>query len=299
VTFDERRNAIYPELSWERYVAINRVNVSTLKELARSAKHYRFRLGNEKQSAALSFGRSAHTAILEPARFEATYVVWDEKTESGRTRPRNGKIWDQFCAANSGKVIVKVNEYRFACAVREAVWSKPVARKYLGGKGSTEVSVLWHDAANGRPCKARLDRITNVEGLDVIVGLKTTRDHAARPFANEAAKRLYYLQWAFYYDAYSTIAQSEPRMVEIVVESAPPYDSTAYIIPSEVLERGREEYRELLAKLGECEAQDRWPGIAENEVRFELPAYMNDDEDDEDDAEENLDAGDLDMEATS
>ena len=276
MTFDDRCDGLYTGVSWERYTGINRTNISTLKELARSPLHYEHRRSNERQSSALSFGRSAHMAILEPERFESSYVVWDEKTASGRTRPRNGKDWDQFCLDNSGKCIVKADEFRLACNVRDAVRSKPVARKYLA-HGDPEATLLWEDVETKRRCKGRLDWITSIDNVDVLVGLKTTRDHAARPFSNQAAKLLYYLQWAYYYDGYSLVTGKEPRVVEIVVESCAPHDSIVYIIPSDVLEVGREEYRRLLVRLGECERARRWPGIAENEMVFQLPAYMHDD----------------------
>jgi hypothetical protein len=273
---------IYPGLSFERYTSIERTNISTLKEMARSPLHYLYRTGNPREdSPAMSFGRSAHAAILEPERFEKEYVVWDQVTDSGELRPRRGKAWDAFCEFNKGKTIVRLDEYNFARNVRDAVLAKPVARKYLVGNGQRELALLWNDVETGRACKGRVDLLTHVEDVDCLVGVKTTRDLDPRRFSQQAAMLGYHLQFAFYHDGLLQLTGRAPRVVEICVEAVPPYDVTVYVIPPDVIELGRATYRELLAKLDECERTKSWPGRAENEVIFQLPEYLqsNDDED--------------------
>jgi len=288
MSFDPNLRGIYPGLSIERYLDIERTRISHLKEMARSALHYSYRLKAAKKSASLELGKTSHMAVLEPERFEAEFVVWDERTESGSVRPRRGKDWDAFCDAHRDKTIVLADEYAFACSIRDAVRRKRVASKYLDA-GYAEVTTIWDDVETGRKCKGRIDWVTNVENCDAIVGIKTTRDGDFRKFSNQAADLLYHLQWAFYYDGYATATGREPRVVEIVVESAPPHDVVVYIVPADVIERGREHYRELLAKLGECERANAWPGRADRELLFQLPAYMSRDEDN--------DVSDLDLEA--
>jgi exodeoxyribonuclease VIII len=267
---------LHPVLSFERYTSLERVNISHLKEMARSALHYHYRATNPRgDTKAMSFGRSVHTAILEPERFASEYVVWDQLTESGELRPRRGKAWDAFVSFNPGKTIIRLDEYNFACAVRDAVRAKPVAMKYLAD-GQPEVSMVWEDAATSTPCKGRLDWVTRIDGDDVIVGIKKTRDLDPRRFSQQAASLLYYLQWGFYHDGYFASAGRTPRVVEVVVEAEAPFDCVVYLIPPEVIDRGRDEYRALLERLGECQRADRWPGRAENEVIFELPAYLQD-----------------------
>ena len=282
---------LYPGLSFERYSSLERINISNLKEMVRSPLHYRYRCAHQRESTALSMGRSAHAAVLEPERFERDYVVWDEVTDAGKMSPRRGKKFDAFCEFHKGKIGVEPKEHRFACNVRDAVRAKPVARKYLDGEGTRELTLLWDDVETKAPCKGRLDLVTHVEGVDVIVGLKTDRDLTPRTFSAKAARLLYHLQWGFYYDAFSTVTGREPRVVEICVETEPPHDVTVYVIPSDVIEVGREQYRELLAKHRECERSKRWPGRSDNEVVFELPAYLQ--RDDEDLTDLDLDEGSL------
>jgi len=280
-------SGLHYDLSWELYKGIDRANISNLKEMARSALHYRYRCAHEKDSTTLALGRAAHAAILEPERFDREFVVWDERTDTGRLRPRNSKDFDAFAELHKGKVVLKPDAHRFALNVRDAVRSKPVALKYIR-EGRPEVTMLWQDVATSRWCKGRLDWLTSAHGSDALVGFKTARDLSPRAFSQQAAKLLYHLQWAYYFDGYSTLTGREPRMVEICVESEPPFDVVVYIIPADVIELGREEYRALLGRLDECDRARAWPGRADNEVVFELPAYLQKDDDE--------DVGDLELE---
>jgi hypothetical protein len=272
---------LHPGVSFESYSAVEAMNVSKLKEMGRSPLHFRYWCEHQRDSKAFAMGRAAHAAVLEPERFDRDFVVWDQMTDGGRLRPRTGKDYEAFVRENEGKAIIKPDEHRFAIAVRSAVRAKPAAKKYMR-EGQPEVAMVWNDAATGALCKGRVDWITCVDGVDTVVGLKTTADLTARAFSQQAARLLYYLQWAYYFDGYSTITGKEPRMIEIVVEGEPPHDVVVYLIPPEVIELGREEYRGLLVKLGECEQSKRWPGRSDNELLFELPAYLMRDDEDED-----------------
>lgn len=275
---DCNTTGIFPGVDWERYRAIDRVNISNLRAMVRSPKHYRYRCQHEKTTPALALGKAAHCAVLEPARFDRDFVVWDERTETGRLRPRNSKDYTAFEHAHVGKTVLTPDEHRYALDVRSAIRGDRVARKYLR-EGTPEVTMLWDDVETGRACKGRADWITSLEGVDAMVGLKTSRDLDPRRFSAQAASLQYYLQWAFYYDGYAVITGKEPRIVEICLEAELPYDVVCYVIPSDVLELGRETYRELLGKVAACESSGRWPGRAENEVLFELPPYMRPDDD--------------------
>ena len=121
--------------------------------------------------------------------------------------------------------------------------------------------------------KGRVDWLTVVDGCDVVVGLKTTRDLRPREFAAQAARLAYHWQWAFYYDGFERITGCKPAMVEIVVESAAPHAVAVYRIPDHVLERGRQEYRDALTTLAQCETSGVWPGPVVGEVEFDLPGW--------------------------
>jgi hypothetical protein len=262
----------------DEYFARQALSISRLKELRRSPLHYRYLLDHPKEAAAMTLGTAAHCATLEPERFATDYVVWDRKTESGRASPRAGKAWEAFAAEHGDHTILSTDEAELAASMAAAVRGDPVAAKYLAA-GEPEVVLEWE--LNGRACKGRVDWLTHFGSQPVIVGLKTTRDCRPFIFGSVAAKLGYAEQWAYYFGGYLTITGHRARMVEIVVESAPPHAVIVYEITDDILLQGEENYLELMRALEICERDDHWPGPAEVEQILTLPSwYYGSDSDD-------------------
>lgn len=274
----DARASIRSRVPEAEYRALAGVNVSSLKEMRRSPLHYRHRLLNPKDSAPLTFGSATHVAILEPERFDRDHAVWGERTDSGKLRPRNGKLWESFEAANDGKRILTADEHAEIIELQRAVRCNALAMRYLR-RGDPEVTMTWTDGPFA--CKGRVDWLTTDSGLPTLVGLKTARNAAPFVFGSAAAKLGYHLQWAFYHDGYEAITGRAPRLVEIVVESDAPYDIVVYNIPSDVIDQGRDEYRACLEKLAECQREGRWPGVAESEQHLTLPTWAYERESDD------------------
>jgi hypothetical protein len=272
-------SAATPHVSYETYAKLGGVNISTLKELGRSPLHYRHRLANPKESKPLTLGSAAHCAVLEPERFDRDHAVWGERTESGRLRPRIGKAYEAFEVLNAHRKILTEPEQVDALAMQAAVRSSAPAMRYLRA-GEPEVTMQWVDEETCAPCRGRADWITTDAGWPVIVGLKTARDCRPILFGNQAAKLGYHLQWAFYRDGFEKIHGKAPRMVEIVVESVAPHDVAVYIIPAEIIEQGRAEYRDLLVRLADCKRANNWPGAVPGETHLTLPSWVYDSDDD-------------------
>lgn len=261
---------IQSRIPFDDYQSIPALNISRLKEMKRSPLHYQHALTNPKSTAALTLGTAAHTATLEPERFGRDFAIWSHRTESGRMSPRTGKRWDEFCIAHADKKIITEDECDAALAIAHAVRNDPVARSYLEA-GDPEVTMQW--AFDGRACKGRVDWLTRLE-RDVLVGLKSARDCRPFLFGAAAARLGYHLQWAWYFDGFITATGREPRVVEIVVESAPPHAVVVYDIPNDILEQGREEYLDLMRQLADCEDRNEWRGPAETELVLSLPSWV-------------------------
>jgi hypothetical protein len=264
------------------YPSLPGINITSLKELGRSPLHYRHRLENPREpTRSLELGTIGHVAVLEPERFLREFVLWDAKTEDGeKTAPRRGKKWDAFKGQHSGKQIIRSDEYDVAIALRDAVRSDAVAMKYLA-MGKPEVAMTWNDEHSGLACKGRVDWITNVEQVDCIVDLKGTRNASPESFSRDCAKLNYHLQLAFYADGYEAATGKVPRVVVVAVEFEAPHDVVVYIVPADVIEIGRDEYRKLLERHKECSSRKEWPGVADGvEQVLALPAWaLPDDED--------------------
>ncbi len=262
-------DGIYPEMTREQYDALTgRDNWSLVKIMGRSPTHYRHALLEPRaDTASLRNGRANHVSILEPELFAGSVAIWD----GGR---RAGKTWDAFCEANAGKDILTAEEYRLLIGMQRAVRQHPDASKYLRG-GKAEVSVLWThtpDALLGlppMPCKSRLDYLTK----DWIVDLKTCRDASPGAFGRSAFNFEYYAQAAFYSDAVEAVTGRRLPYVIIAAELAPPCVVQVYRVPEYVLAAGRDRYRSLMFRLGECRAADAWGGYSEEEMDLELPRW--------------------------
>jgi hypothetical protein len=263
------------------YFSIDALSISMLKELRRSPLHFRHSLTNPKESKPMALGTAAHCATLEPERFGSDYAIWSFRTESGRMSPRTGKKWEEFCAAQAGKIILTEDDCSDALTMAKAVRSDPIAMKYLEA-GEPEVTMQWQ-REDGRLCKGRVDWLTHIDGEPCVVGLKTARDCRPYIFGSAAAKLGYALQWFWYMDGYRRLTGATPRMIEIVVESAAPHAVVTYVIPDDVLEYGRDQVEELLTILDRCEAEGVWPGPAETELVLTLPSWCYQGEDSLDD----------------
>ena len=207
----------------------------------------------------------------EPERFGREFAIWSRRTAAGKMSPRTGKEWDAFVVGAGAKTIITEDECSTALSIGAAVCANPVAAKYLES-GEPEVTLQWD--RDGRPCKGRVDWLTHQDGEPVLVGLKTARECRHFAFGAQAARLGYHLQFAWYFDGYQTITGKVPRVIEIVVESEPPHPVVVYVIPEDVIEQGRDEYRELMQTLERCERDNLWPGPAETEQILTLPSWI-------------------------
>jgi exodeoxyribonuclease VIII len=254
-----------------RYEDIDAVNASTLKVLWRqSPKHYQEVLRTpRKETPALALGIAAHMAILEPMRYARHYAIRPEGLD-GRTAA--GKAW----LAQYGHLPTLTHEQHGLClAMQTAVEAHPVAAGLLG-PGQVERILQWTDEETGVACKGRLDLVLK-DGT--LVDLKTARDVSPRVFGAQAAKLGYHFSLAFYRDGLATLGCAPRRVFIVAVESVPPHDVVAYRVPEEVLDRGRDEYRNTLVRLVECRNTGRWPGQGEDECTLEFPRWAIGDDD--------------------
>ena len=250
----------------DEYHSMPGISITRLKTLGRSPKHYIHELKNPRKTDPMTLGTAAHCAVLEPHLYDERFAVWARMSDNGNQCPRRGQYWDAFVQENLDKEILTVEQHELARAIGKAVRSDPIAMKYLSF-GEPEVTLQHGDR------RGRADWITKLEGKPFVVGLKTARDCRPMIFGSAAARLGYPLQWAWYFDLYESITGSEPVMIEIVVESAPPHAVVTYIIPEDAILQGRDEYERLLEVLARCESTGEWPGPAECEQVLSLPSW--------------------------
>lgn len=256
------------------YDAIAALNISRLKEMKRSALHFKHLIDNPKVSDPLILGTATHVAVLEPERYSRDFAVWDRSTAGGKMAPRAGQYWETFVRENVGRSHLTPEQHRLANAIAAAVRFNPAANKYLE-IGDPEVTLEWNLPAElgGRPAKGRVDWATKVDGRAHLVGLKTARDCRHFQFSKQAANLGYHMGWAYYFDGFTAIKGVEPELIEIVVEVEPPHAVAVYRIPNDIILQGREEYWECVKALAECEADGCWPGPSVGVEDLTLPSW--------------------------
>jgi hypothetical protein len=223
---------------------------------------------------ALELGRAIHRAILEPQAFAEEYArapKVDLRTSIGKHR------WADFAAANLGKKVLTADSYAVCLGARESVWRHSTARQLLETAGLVEVSALWRDAETGLPCKARLDKLTALNGWSVILDLKSADNAGPRAFEREIHRWSYHQQAGFYIDGCDAITAVEERRerkyVFLVVEKNPPFAVACYELEPEAIQLGRDEYRKHLAEYALCLETGVWPAFDQGVGTISLPPW--------------------------
>jgi hypothetical protein len=264
------------QLQREDYDSLqDRINLSTLRLMARSPAHYRHALLEPRADTdAMKLGRATHLAVLEPERFRGSVAVWD----GGR---RAGKDYEAFVAKNQDRELLTEAEFAECTALQAAVRSHPIASQYLGG-GKGEVTILWTAESGDRgvnsyriPCRGRID----FDSGSVIVDLKTTRDASEEAFKRQAWNLKYFVQAAWYCDAYEKATGVRKGYALIAIEKDGPREVVVYRPTERSLALGRAEYRLWLDRLAWCREHSVYPGYADGEVELDPPRWALPDDD--------------------
>jgi hypothetical protein len=155
-------------------------------------------------------------------------------------------------------------------AARKLLWEWP---------GTEELSVLWTHKATEVPCKSRIDRLVMHPQLGrVAVDLKTAYNAQPGPheFGRDAASGGYHLQGAMYLDALASQGVYVDHYIIVAVEKSPPFAASAFLLPHELLEEGRDKIAEALRTFRECRDTGEWWGYPESVVQLEVPHWERD-----------------------
>jgi hypothetical protein len=273
---------IFPGVPFDEYAKIDALNGSSLVHMKRSPMYYRWCLDNPQPATpAQILGTATHQLILEPEKV-GDFAVWGEipehRTDKGNMRPRNGKDWEAFKAANAGKTLVTADERDAMVGMATQARVNPLIRKYAFAKGDTEVVMVWRDQSSGRLMKGRCDKI--IRDTTTIIDLKTTRDCHSYKFGGQAFALSYHIKAAIYVSGYQALTGDRPKFKFLAIDSKPPYESAVYRATPDVILQGGEDWLALMHKLDECEASGNWPPEQDEETDLILPnyAYTGDDD---------------------
>jgi len=228
------------------------------------------------ETEAMKIGTMVHTIILEPELI-TNYAVFNDAqivAEIGGGNPRatnRYKEWKHAHAIeNQGKIFVSHAEMESAKRMSDAVYSHPSAKDLLTDF-TAEQTFMWVDPETGVKCKCRPDAVKN-DGK-IILDIKSTED-AGEAFAKSVFNYRYHVQAPFYMDGFEAATGIRPEwFIFIAVEKNPPYDVVVYYTPADVMEFGRNEYKNDLRRFKECQQSGVWPGYSNIVEPLKLPGW--------------------------
>lgn len=262
-------HGVYHNLGNDAYHSAPGVSKSGLDLIAKCPALYRHQVidGNLiKLTPAMLFGSAAHTAILEPDKFDNEYIVEpkiDKRTKVGKDK------FAQFQADNAGKVILKLDDYNNIMGMRSSILSHPKASAIIRSGDATEISV-FHNLGETL-VKIRPDLIAG----GVIVDLKTTNNAREDNFAKSCYNYRYHVQAAFYQHVYTAeTGVVIDDFIFIVVEKTPPYQVAIYAASERMKELGEREFRHDIAIYRDCVESGNWPGYNSDKIEWiDLPSW--------------------------
>jgi len=248
----------------DEYHAGPGVSSSNLKDILRSPAHYRY-APPKPASRAMDIGTAIHTAILEPDRFEAEYMVL---SCDNRTRSE----YKQATKVHPPSRVLTAPEADKITGMQAAVYASDSARQHLTAAGLREVSVFARDPETGVICRVRPDLVTS----DLLmIDVKKCQDARPDEFARSAARFGYELSAALYCDVwYHATGQPLQAYALLAVEEEPPHGIGLYVLGDDWLERGRRLYREALQTYARCSEADEWPAYPDEPKVLTMPRWL-------------------------
>lgn len=232
------------------------------------------------------FGRIAHAALLEPARFLSSYAIMPEfwgKTKDGKDSQQSAdaKLKKKKWIANQpeGTMIVTEEEYEALMGTVESILSHETARNLLKA-GQAEVTGYFRDPVTGIKCKMRADWLTpdpDQPSLLHTVDFKTTRDSSIGLFAKAIADYKYHVQLAFYNLGVQEITGHKPVSDNFIAcEKKKPYDANVYILGESEIDVGLQWVRFGLDVYKRCLDANKYPGRQSEAQIIHLPKWSRD-----------------------
>lgn len=268
----------------ESYSAVQAINPSSLAKGLRPdgidplaiKNAYEKKFG--KSSDSMDRGTLAHMILLQPERLDVDVAIW------GDDATRRGKAWDEFQAANAGKLIIRQKDYDFVTAVMRRWEGNPRLKKLVEGL-SPETAVFTHedvwipnqitrDMLKIRvACKGQIDAISVQRKL--IVDIKTTEAGIDRRSVHKTIRDFCYREkMAMYRRWAARETGSEPSdwvCYNLFLSLGSDPGMHIAEIDNDALEWGQERMLSSLRSVITCIDRNDWPvPIAESTVGVEM-----------------------------
>ena len=254
------------------------VNKSTLWEIRKSPKHYKYALENPSEDTpALKMGRAIHMAVLQPEEYCKEYAIIpsgiDRRTKEGKA------LWAEWSEKHVGQEWLTEAENQEIVSIANAVFQQ--SGGILDGC-ETEVPLFWDDPRTGIRCKCRVDAMKETKDAFIVIDLKTTADAEIGAFTRSAVKLGYHVQAAHYINGVVANGLNHGKPIVwyfLAVEKKGPYATNLIRADDGLIDEGQFRLMGLMDRLDKCLTENKWPGYGETVMT--MPAWAIESEEEE------------------
>lgn len=249
-----------------------RVHFSELKQMSRSAAHYRHACEGERGEATrhMAIGLAVDAMLFGTVPVDCVQARRGTKEWAAR----------EALSFRTGAMLVNATEYEEALAQVTAIREDPACADILG---NCEYQVVLDWEVDGVPCASGIRGGDGARGgLDAlnragayILDLKSTRSSEPEEMSRQAFRMHWHCQLAWYRDGCRRNGFNVNKCYILGVESSPPYCPTIIEVTVDALIIGEKELRLWIERYKACEAANAWPGYVQSIVPMTIPAWLD------------------------
>ena len=258
------------EKEYRSHPAISRSELWRIRESPEKFKYYREH--PPEPTPALVFGQLFHKMALQP---EGVFEEFACLPNINR-RTKDGKsAYAEWLNASEGKAVITADMWDNAVEMCAALQANDYCRKLLSG--AKETPYFWVDEMTNEQCKCRTDCTVEINGMPLVVDLKSTNDASNDAFMRDAVRYGYDFQAAMYLEGVKAVTGIEHGFVFIAVEKTEPYSINIFQCDKPFIQHGYDIFRELLGIYHDCKQTGNWFGYLGryNAVNtLSLPSYL-------------------------
>ena len=217
------------------------------------------------------FGDAMHAICLEPHRLKFEFVVMP-KFGLKNVDKADKAAW--ILEHSQFKILTEL-EFKKLNLMFESVMAHGEARALIEAEGLAEASYFWTDERTGLDCKCRPDKF--IESDSLLVDVKTAP--SLKKFNYSVDDYRYYVQDPWYCDGVSRFTDEPVRMEFLVIQKdieCGRYPVAVLKLPKDVIEYGRQVYRDDLDRHAEYMAMTNPPETRELDMGFRFNQRMDD-----------------------
>ena len=258
----------FHKMPFEEYLAIPALNSSSLKQMAKTPKHFMAALGKKK-----TFSWGTQQAIKIGKAFDRYFL--DRENFSVMIEPdlnKNTKVYKEWASnVPDGMLVLSKEDMETVKNMAESVYQKKIF-KDIFGSGTSHLVMIWQDMASELWCKAEIDWISD---NGILVDLKTSHDITRHIFYRTAMNLGYHNQLAFYLSGLTKITNTVHNECYIAaVEQTEPYEAIMFRPSTSTMSVASQENLERMISLRYCFERNEWPGYQDEIFCLESGSYI-------------------------